>query len=135
MFFWWAACRSFWALFFFVFCVFGFFFVFFRKKTNKNTGKTQGSPPEKKEVQKPRSPGPPAAQPPLTLHWRNLVPVETILCKIPVVPGQAGGGSFQKEKNYIAKKEFAYRMRARRPTSAMPKSFLCLRSASAVPWW
>ena len=29
---------------------------------------------------------------------------------IPVVPGQAGGGSFQKEKNYIAQKEFAYRM-------------------------
>ena len=54
---------------------------------------------------------------------------------IPVVPGQAGGGSFQKEKNYIAKKEFAYRMCARRPTSAMPKSFLCLCSPSAVPWW
>ena len=45
------------------------------------------------------------------------------LC-IPVVPGQAGGGSFQKEKNYIAQKEFAYRMCAGRPTSAMPKSFL-----------
>ena len=29
---------------------------------------------------------------------------------LPVVPGQAGGGSFQKEKNYIAQKEFAYRM-------------------------
>ena len=55
--------------------------------------------------------------------------------KLPVVPGQAGGGSFQKEKNYIAKKEFAYRMCARRPTSAMPKSFLCLCSPSAVPWW
>ena len=54
---------------------------------------------------------------------------------IPVVPGQAGGGSFPKEKNYIAKKEFAYRMCARRPTSAMPKSFLCLCSPSAVPWW
>ena len=54
---------------------------------------------------------------------------------VPVVPGQAGGGSFQKEKNYIAKKEFAYRMCARRPTSAMPKSFLCLCSPSAVPWW
>ena len=51
------------------------------------------------------------------------------------MPGQAGGGSFQKEKNYIAKKEFAYRMCARRPTSAMPKSFLCLCSPSAVPWW
>ena len=48
---------------------------------------------------------------------------------IPVVPGQAGGGSFQKEKNYIAQKEFAYRMCARRPTSAMPKSFFCCERA------
>ena len=48
---------------------------------------------------------------------------------IPVVPGQAGGGSFQKEKNYITQKEFAYRMCARRPTSAMPKSFLCCERA------
>ena len=46
------------------------------------------------------------------------------------MPGQAGGGSFQKEKNYIAQKEFAYRMCARRPTSAMPKSFLCCERAS-----
>ena len=49
--------------------------------------------------------------------------------KLPVVPGQAGGGSFQKEKNYIAQKEFAYRMCARGPTSAMPKSFLCCERA------
>ena len=49
--------------------------------------------------------------------------------------GQAGGGSFQKEKNYIAKKEFAYRMCARRPTSAMPKPFLCFCCPSAVTWW
>ena len=48
---------------------------------------------------------------------------------LPVVPGQAGGGSFQKEKNYIAQTEFAYRMCARRPTSAMPKSFLCCERA------
>ena len=33
-----------------------------------------------------------------------------VVCDIPVVPGQAGGGSFQKEKNYIAQKESAYRM-------------------------
>ena len=45
------------------------------------------------------------------------------------MPGQAGGGSFQKEKNYIAQKEFAYRMCTRRPTSAMPKSFLCCERA------
>ena len=52
-----------------------------------------------------------------------------IILKLPVVPGQAGGGSFQKEKNYIAQKELAYRMCARRPTSAMPKSFLCCEQA------
>ena len=65
----------------------------------------------------------------------NLLLVPGSIIYVPVVPGQAGGGSFQKEKNYIAKKEFAYRMCARRPTSAMPKSFLCLCSPSAVPWW
>ena len=43
--------------------------------------------------------------------------------------GQAGGGSFNKEKKYIAKKEFAHRMCARRPTSAMPKPFLCCERA------
>ena len=64
-----------------------------------------------------------------------LIGVITPVTNLPVVPGQAGGGSFQKEKNYIAKKESAYRMCARRPTSAMPKSFLCLCSPSAVPWW
>ena len=54
---------------------------------------------------------------------------QTCVCLyIPVVPGQAGGGSF-KEKNYKSKKEFAYRMCARRPTSAMPKSFLCCERA------
>ena len=47
---------------------------------------------------------------------------------LPVVPGQAGGGSF-KEKKYKSKKEFAYRMRARRPTSAMPKPFLSCERA------
>ena len=51
-----------------------------------------------------------------------------VVLSIPVVPGQAGGGSFQ-EKNYIAQKEFAYKMCARRPTSAMPKSFLCCERA------
>ena len=48
---------------------------------------------------------------------------------IQVVPGRAGGGSFRRKKNYIAKKEFAYRMFARRPTSAMPESFLCCERA------
>ena len=52
-----------------------------------------------------------------------------LISLIPVVPGQAGGGSFQKDKNYIAQKDFAYRMCARRPTSAMPKSFLCCERA------
>ena len=40
-----------------------------------------------------------------------------------VVPGRAGGGSFKRKKNYIAKKEFAYRMCARWPTIAMSKLF------------
>ena len=48
---------------------------------------------------------------------------------IQVVPGRAGGGSFRRKKNYIAKKEFAYRMCARRPTSAMPKPCLCCERA------
>ena len=57
---------------------------------------------------------------------------------IQVVPGRAGGGSFRRKKNYIAKKEFAYRMCARRPTSAMPKPFLCCERAfccSMVVMW
>ena len=55
-----------------------------------------------------------------------------------VVPGRAGGGSFRRKKTYIAKKEFAYRMCARRPTSAMPKPFLCCEPAfccSMVVMW
>ena len=49
---------------------------------------------------------------------------------IQVVPGRAGGGSFRRKRTiYIAKKEFAYRMCARRPTCAMPKSFLCCERA------
>ena len=35
---------------------------------------------------------------------------------VQVVPRRAGGGSFRRKKNYIAKKKFAYRMCARRPT-------------------
>ena len=57
---------------------------------------------------------------------------------IQVVPGRAGGGSFRRKKTYIAKKEFAYRMCARRPTSAMPKPFLCCEPAfccSMVVMW
>ena len=50
-------------------------------------------------------------------------------CKLQVVPGRAGGGSFRRKKNYIAKKEFAYIMCAGRPTSAMPKPFLCCERA------
>ena len=57
---------------------------------------------------------------------------------VQVVPGRAGGGSFRRKKNYIAKKEFAYRMCARRPTGAMPKPFLCCERAfccSMVVMW
>ena len=61
-----------------------------------------------------------------------------IYLHLQVVPGRAGGGSFRRKKNYIAKKEFAYRMCARRPTSAMPKPFLCCERAfccSMVVMW
>ena len=49
--------------------------------------------------------------------------VSFIILYIQVVPGRAGGGSFRRKKNYIAKKEFAYRMCARWPTIAMSKLF------------
>ena len=55
--------------------------------------------------------------------------VFSVYTYIQVVPGRAGGGSFRRKKKYIAKKEFAYRMCARRPTSAMPKPFLCCERA------
>ena len=48
---------------------------------------------------------------------------ESTFDKVQVVPGRAGGGSFKRKKNYIAKKEFAYRMCARWPTIAMSKFF------------
>ena len=51
------------------------------------------------------------------------------------VPGRAGGGSFRRKKNYIAKKEFAYRMCARWPSIAMSKLFFgVLNEAFAVSW-
>ena len=46
-----------------------------------------------------------------------------LLSKLQVVPGRAGGGSFKRKKNYIAKKEFAYRMCARWLSIAMSKLF------------
>ena len=81
-------------LFFFVFFLFFFLFFFsffFEKKNQKKTKTKQNKKTEKKGVARkkrghprPRSPGPPVAEPPLTLHWRNLVPVETILCNMQV---------------------------------------------------
>ena len=72
-------------------------------------------------------------QPQVGGHIAHRAIFETSLSKtafrIQVVPGRAGGGSFRRKKNYIAKKEFAYRMCARRPTSAMPKPFLCCERA------
>ena len=60
------------------------------------------------------------------LHYYSVLHSTT---RVQVVPGRAGGGSFRRKKNYIANKEFAYRMCARRPTSAMPKPFLCCELA------
>ena len=53
------------------------------------------------------------------LHFRYL----KLSVILQVVPGRAGGGSFKRKKNYIAKKEFAYRMCARWPTIATSKLF------------
>ena len=55
------------------------------------------------------------------------------LSKLQVVPGRAGGGSFRRKKNYIAKKEFAYRM-CDRPARC-PNHFFAVNEPSAVPWW
>ena len=49
--------------------------------------------------------------------------------------GQAGGGSFKRDKNYKPKK-IAYRMCTGRPTSAMPKlRFLCAPVFGRSVWW
>ena len=48
---------------------------------------------------------------------------------IQVEPGKPGAEVSKRKKNYTAKKEFAYRMRAKRPTSALPKPFLCCEPA------
>ena len=73
-----------------------------------------------------------------TRNHTTRVKYQHVYTYIQVVPGRAGGGSFRRKKNYIAKKEFAYRMCARRPTSAMPKPFLCCERAfccSMVVTW
>ena len=55
---------------------------------------------------------------------------ENRLDKITSSSRASRGRKFQKIKKWcIARKEFAYRMRARRPTSAMPKPFLCCERA------
>ena len=48
--------------------------------------------------------------------WDTCINCIALVYNIQVVPGRAGGGSFRRKKKYIAKKEFAYRMFARRPT-------------------
>ena len=50
--------------------------------------------------------------------------------RLQVVPGRAGGGSFRRKKNYIAKKEFAYRM-CDRPARC-PNHFFAVNEPSAV---
>ena len=55
---------------------------------------------------------------------------------IPVVPGQAGGGSFRGKKNYTSKQEFHYRMCVRRPTmQGDAQTFFAVNEPFAVPWW
>ena len=73
----------------------------------------------------------------LVLHVKSKGPGRQLhLLQLPVVPGQAGGGSFQKEKNYIAKKEFAYIECAPgdRPARC-PNHFIAVNEPFAVPWW
>ena len=53
---------------------------------------------------------------------------------IQVVPGRAGGGSFKRKKNYIAKKEFAYRMRKMTDHCDVQTFFFGLNEAFAVAW-
>ena len=59
------------------------------------------------------------------IHWKEL-PVEVERLQVlgvgvgwfigytSIVPGRAGVGSFRRKKNYIAKKEFAYKIRVER---------------------
>ena len=59
---------------------------------------------------------------PQSCKQKNLINI------LQVEPGKPGA-EVSKKKNYKSKKEFAYRMCARRPTSAMPKPFLCCEPA------
>ncbi len=55
---------------------------------------------------------------------------------IQVEPGKPGAEVSKGKKNYTPKKEFAYRMCAGRPTSAMPKPrFLCAPAFGRSVWW
>ena len=67
-----------------------------------------------------------------TVPWKmikNLGMVGRITKKFTSSSRASRGGSFRRKKLYTAKKEFACRMCARRPTSAMPKPFLCCEGA------
>ena len=55
--------------------------------------------------------------------------------QIPVVPGQAGGGSFQKEKNYIAQKNLPIECAQGDRPARCPNHFFAVNEPSAVPWW
>ena len=91
---------------------------------------TQEAPTKKQRVdQAPSAPGisrSGARNVDTNYGWTNLKYIQ-------VVPGRAGGGSFRRKKNYIAKKEFAYRM-CDRPARC-PNHFFAVNEPSAVPWW
>ena len=63
------------------------------------------------------------------------VDIENIPIYIPVVPGQAGGGSFQKEKNYIAQKNLPIECAQGDGPARCPNHFFAVNEPSAVPWW
>ena len=51
------------------------------------------------------------------------------------MPGQAGGGSFQKEKNYITQKELPIECAQGDRPAWCPNHFFAVNEPSAVPWW
>ena len=73
----------------------------------------------------------PLADIPLNPGWFN----GDSLYWLPVVPGQAGGGSFQKEKNYIAQKNLPIECAQGDRPARCPNHFFAVNEPSAVPWW
>ena len=63
-------------------------------------------------------------------HYDNI-----LINWIPVVPGQAGGGSFQKEKNYKHRKNLPIECAHGDRPARCPNHFFAVNEPSALPWW